>query len=1140
MRVFKLTIFAAVIAAFTAVTAIAQVTGGAVTGSIIDSNGAVIPNATVKLSDKLRGQEYTAQTTGAGSYLFANVATGTYTLNVTANGFTSTTRELKVSLNQTTSAEVVLAVSGSSATVDVIAGSEALVQTETSQIGRTFETRAILELPINGDPNNLAVLAPNVVPAVGGTSGSGGVSGGVRARANSFNIDGVDNNDPSVTGPSTGPIQDAVQEFTLLQNNFNAEFGAGAGGQFNTITKSGTNDYHGSVFTYIGSQRLNSSGTDETSQGFKNFFKEARYGGTVGGPIPYPNFGEGGPRFRSGKNKLFFFGAYEKYFQTGQASSGSFIAPTLAGLNQLAALPGVSAHVINILRNTLTLAPNADFLSGDPNDPNTVVSNVDTLGVNGVPFGNVILPIPASQEQKSYQLNIDHLPNENNQFRYRYSRTRYAAEQPGLGGLSFNNLLTYDTDLFSVNYIKTFSSTVVNDLRLSYLKTTTDFPLKDQSLSNFPNLEVLSLALEIGPQSNLPQSGFDNNYQIYDSITWVTGPHTFKFGADYRRYHGGTDFLPRARGEYDYTTFDLLLRDLIPDSVNKRGIGSGSANFDNHRFFTFAQDDWKIRPNFTINLGIRYEYQGLYRDAADQISAAPANVPGIIEFNIPKEDKNNIAPRLGIAWSPTWDNTVGRFLFGGAGQSSIRANFSRAYFPNFSNFVINSLPPTKQGELDSDGSATAFLQNGGAGSTPFVPNLDPANLRNVAGSFILPQIVPYADSIAVSYQRQIGTANGLEVRYLRTRARSLPVQVQLNSRTVVDAALVLPTFLNTPSAATVAALPTIASVVAANPLLSPVTFLAPRQLGSFGFNGVLTAFPDLGKSDYSAVSASLTRRFTKNVGFTAAYTFSRTKDNSTNELFTSALNPRRAQDAGEFFGGGLNIDQDYGVSVLDVPHRFVTSFNLDIPFFNNSDNPFLKTVLGGFSINGIFQVQSGQPITVQAGRDANRNGDGAGDRALFNPDGDPLQTSAIMGVTLVGGVVTLVPVGAAPDPNVRAYVATNPNAGYISTGFFAAELAGNGAGTAPRNSFRTNGYNSTDLVVVKNTRFGRDGRFNFQVGAEIFDLFNQRPQTVGGVNGLASDTSAGAFAIAGNANFNNYSLGTYPGRSVRMRAKFIF
>ena len=483
---------------FCAVAVTAQVTGGAVTGSVVDTNGAVIPNANVKLTDKARGQEFTAQTTNAGSYLFPNVPVGEYSVSIEASGFSTVTREMVVSLNQTTTVDATLQVGGGTNVVDVIDSNEAVVQTDTSQLGRSFDTRKVQDLPIAGNPNNLAVLAPNVIPPANGTAGSGGVSGGVRARGNSFNIDGVDNNDASVTGPSTGPIQDAVSEFTLLQNNFNAEFGAGAGGQFNTITKSGTNQYRGNIFGYVDSQKFNARSTDEDGVD-KNFFKQARYGGTFGGPLPFFNFGEGGPVFTSGKNKLFFFGAYEKFYQELASSSGSSIAPTLAGLNQLAAIPGVSPFVINIFRNNVALAPTADA--------GLTAEFGNILGRTGIQFGEVILPIPAFSDQKSYQFNIDHLPNEKNQFRYRFSRTRFLAEGPGNGGLAFNNNNLYNTDLFSLNYIRTFSSNIINDLRLSYLRTISDAPLVNQELSNFPNITVDSLNLSIGPAGNLPQSG---------------------------------------------------------------------------------------------------------------------------------------------------------------------------------------------------------------------------------------------------------------------------------------------------------------------------------------------------------------------------------------------------------------------------------------------------------------------------------------------------------------------------------------------------------------------------------------------------------------------------------------------------------
>ena len=1100
-----------------------QVTGGAVTGTVTDANGAIVPNVTVKLADKARGQVFTTQTTGTGSYLYPNVPVGEYTITIEQAGFEMVAKDLMVSLNQTVTVDTTLQVAGSKNEVNVVAGGDTLVQTDTSQVGKSFQARSVQDLPNAGNINALAALAPNVLPNPVGLATTTPVIGGVRPRGNTFNVDGVDNDDPSVTGPATAPIQDAVEEFTLLQNNFNAEFGAGAGGQFNTVTKSGTNHYHGSVFTYIDSQKLNASSTTESDKQSKDYFKQARYGGTFGGPLPFFNFGDGDKRFFSGKNKLFFFGAFEKTFNEGAGSAaGTAFLPTEAGLNQIAALPGVSPFVINILRNNVALATTAQFTSGQRDAAGNFIID-PVLGVSGIPFGPVALSIPNSSNNKAFQINIDHLPNEKNQLRYRYSESRFSAEQPGNGGLAFNNLNVYNTKLFSANWISTISSNFINDLRLSYRQAISDFPLVNAALADFPNIEVQSLNLSVGPSGNLPQSGADHSYQVYDSLTFVHGDHTFKFGGEFRDVISSSNFLPRSRGDYIYTNFDSLLRDIAPDNQNIRGTGSGAFVSSNYRLYGFAQDDWKVRSNLTLNLGARYEYQSLPRDAALQQLNSVSTVPGVIEFGVPKTDKNNFAPRIGFAWAPTWDTGVGHLLFGRQGDSSIRGNYSIAYFTNFSNLVLLNLPPQLQAELRFSGSATQFLQKGGALNT-FVPVSGQAESRGQTSSFIEDQTVPKTHSFSLSYQRQLGKSMGIELRYLNTRSYQLPVQVQLNGGVVNDAALVIPTLLAAPTPGQLAGLPSIGTILAANPAIGT------GNLEQFGFNSAVTAFPSIGRAWYDGVSASLNRRFAKNFSFTAAYTFSKTLDDSTNELNTSALNPRRPENAGNRFDSkGLSLKNEKGLSALDIPHRFVSSFNVDLPFFNKNESSLLRMVLGGFQVNGIFQIQAGQPITVRSGRDSNLNFDAAGDRAIFNPNGDPQISSGVFAVNAAGTrIVNGTGADVLNDPSTVAYVALNPNAGYISTGFLARSTAG-------RNTLRTRGFNQTDVVVLKNTRFGTDGRFNFQIGAEIFDLFNQRPKTIGGVGAQTS-----AFSIAGNANFNNYDIGNFTGRTVTMRAKFIF
>ena len=1129
-----------------ALATMAQVTGGAVTGNVTDQNGAVIGGAKVVITDKTRGREYTTTSTGSGSYAFPNVATGDYSIAVSASGFATSKGDITVSLNQTSTANVSLSVQASSAVVNITGDTEAIVQTDSSQIAQTFKGREFLDLPVGGDPNNLALLAPNVISPPIGVSGAGAITGGLRQRANSFTIDGVDNNDVGVSGTVRGVIQDSVSEFSFLQNNFNAEFSSGGAGAFNTITKSGTNTYHGSLFTYIGSQRLNARATDEIDAPNKRFFKDAIYGFTVGGPLPYPNFGENnGPLFKSGKDKLFFFVAAQKDFFKGEGSTQGYIAPTSAGLTQIAALPGVSPFVINLVRQAMPLAPTAQFDNCDEEHGTGSI-----LGACGIGEGNVNVAQPNSNTTKSWQVNVDANLSDKNQLRFRYYNFDFVSADPFLVPL-FASDTTQNQTSFSANWISNLSATLVNDARFGYITSSTFFNhLRDQSQFNFPIIDLDLFGLSLGPADQ--QTDSTKTFQYYDSLTWIVGKHTFKGGAEYIKRPNTIFFLPRHGGEYEYSNLDTFFQDLKPGDFNHLGVGNPIQPLGSHQWGAFVQDDWKIRHNVTLNLGVRWDYQSNYDVEKLQALEAPANIPGVIDFHVPKTDKNNFAPRVGIAWAPSGGGWIGNLLFGKEGDSSIRANFARSYIIAFSNLVSAGPPAALQSELVDQGPDTNFLQQGGATPGPFVFDNSVAALRGPTGisSIILDHVSPYADAFAVSYQRQISRSTGIEVRYLRTMGRKLFVQVQTNSNPVVDAAMVIPTLFSLPSAATLAALPSIGDVVAGNPILNGAT-IAPRQVP---FSGVLTGDPNVGKSQYDGISFSLNRRFVRHLSATAAYTYSRTYDNSFNELFTSSLNPRRSQDAGEFFQSqGLDLSHDWSRSIADVPNRFVASAVYEIPF--KSGNPFLNAIAGGWEITGIFQAQSGQLVDLQSGIDSNRNGDNAGDRVLVNPNGNINAGTGVVRLTIdpiTNALVGFPGPGSSPDKRVRAYVAgtcpevdpfdghcisivVNANARWVQAGFFAAGLANGGAGLAPRNAFRTRAWNNTDMDFIKNTRFGREGRYNFQIGAEAHNVFNQREINIGGIG-----SGARSFTEPFTQQFLDYSFGVYGGRTITLRAKFIF
>ncbi|MFN7949560.1 MAG: TonB-dependent receptor [Blastocatellia bacterium] len=1064
--------------------AYAQATGGRVSGTVTDAAGAVVPGATITITSKTTGHTVTTQTSAAGTYNFPNLPVGGYTVKISADGFEPINAEATVTLNQESAVNAALKAGGVTGEINITAAASALVQADSSQTGAAYNSRQILELPVFGNQYALALLAPGSVVISSGVAGSGATIGGVRPRGNSFNIDGVNNDDPSVTGPSTKLIQDAVQEFTLLTNNFNAEFGAAAGGQFNTITKAGTNNLHGSLFGYFQNEGLNAAPTASARQ----YFRDNRFGGTVGGPVI--------------SNKLFYFGAYQYERSKQSAVTSSYSAPTEAGLQQIAAISGVSPYVIDLLRNNLTLA-----------SAGTTTRTV--LGAD-VPFGLVSLSVPAGSREHLFQTNIDHLPNERDQFRYRFSFERRRAEQPGGGNAKFNNLQAYDSRLFSATWVRTFNASLVNDARVAYRRIIENYPLREASVSNFPNLIITDLNLNLGPNSVLPQGApVNNSYQLTDALSWIHGAHTFKFGAEMKRQIFTQRFLQFARGYYDYASFDQLLRDQSPSNASSfRSAGSDGFTGNQFKFAFFGQDDWKLTPHLTLNAGLRYDYSTLPRDLATQALNAAANVPGVIEFNKPRTDTNNFAPRVGFAYSPAIGGRIGKWIFGERGQSAIRGNFGVSYYENFYNLVLTSLPPQFQQTLtpasanDAFGldPARAFLQGGGI-PNQLIPLTDAASARAATGAYIPDQVSPYSMAWTLSYQRELTPHTVLELRYLGTRGRKLPVQLRLNAPAVIDSALVLPTFLSQPDASQLASLPTLGQV-------KTTPGVSVRPLASYGFSGNLTSYQFAGASQYDGASVSLTRQFNRGLAFTGAYTWSATIDDSTVELNSSAVNPRRPQD---FF----NLRADRGRSALDIPHRFAASFSYDVPFFDKLDSKALRMAFGGWQLHGIFQAQSGQPITVLSGRDSNFNSDSAGDRTIFNAAGLVGTSSGVVAINAAGQTVSL------GNAATVAYVAVNPNAQYI--------VAGPGArATAGRNTLRTNGFNRTDANILKTFRFGERGQ-QFQFGAEFQDLFNQQPRTLAGVGALTA-----AFATAGNQFFNNYSIGNYPGRTIQMRAKFVF
>jgi len=500
-------------------------------------------------------------------------------------------------------------------------------------------------------------------------------------RNNNFTVEGVDNNSKSVTGPQVFIPNDAVAEFTVLQNQFNAEFGHSSGGQFNQVVKSGTNELHGVVYDYLRNRNLNALDQQFANSGILSTprYDQNRLGAEVGGPIV--------------KNKWFYFVNFE-YNPLGQASApaGTVSAPTAAGYAALSGLAGINPTNLSILQQYAPAAASA-------------TSSITVAG-QSIPVG--VIPIAGPNFQNAYYgvASTDYNFSDRDQLRGRFIYNRFSTIDNAATLPTFYTTVPQTFYLATLAEYHTFSPTVMNELRLSYSRQNQNFPagnFKFPGLDQFPNLTFEDLNLQLGPDPNAPQFGIQNLYQGTDNITWSKGSHTLKFGTELRKYIAPQSFTQRARGDYDYGTLDLFLRDLVPDQLAQRGVGNVVYYGDQIASYSYINDNWRIRPNFSLNLGVRYEYTTVPFSQRLQTLNAISNVPGVLTFQEPKAQKTAFAPRIGVAYSP-----------GTSGNTSIRAGFGMAYDVLFDNIGILSLPPQLSTSVDVTGNpGTGFLAGGG-------------------------------------------------------------------------------------------------------------------------------------------------------------------------------------------------------------------------------------------------------------------------------------------------------------------------------------------------------------------------------------------------------------------------------------------
>jgi hypothetical protein len=1108
-----LAILAGVVVGLFSIGGFAQQISGDLTGTVQDEKGAVIVGATVEALNPGTGQKIRTLSRSTGEYRLTNLPIGLYTVKATAPNFSaSVVNNVSIELNKTNTLNITLKVGGIATTVEV-SGVAPQIDTTTAQLSTNYGdifsgNLGMASLGSGGGVLNLSLLAPNVSNASGMGLGVGPSVGGQRPRNNNFMIEGVDNNNKTVTGALVVVPNDAVAGFTLLQNQFNADFGHSSGGQFNTVVKSGTNSFHGSVYEYFMNRDLNAIDAIYARQATPNNpaknprYDNNRYGGSLGGPIV--------------KDKLFFFSLFEREPVGLSGTAGApVLTPTAAGIQMLNGTPGLSATNLGVFEKYVPVAPAQDSTCSATGGGSGSLPCFITVGVNQVPIGTVAIINPAFTNYENFVQSIDWNLSSKDQIRGRYIYNKISTIDTGAQLQVFFTTLPESFHLVNLSEYHTFSPTVTNEFRAGFnrfdLAGPGVGPQVFPGLNVFPNVTLLDLGggLDIGPNPDAPQFTVQNYYELIDNLSWVKGKHNLKFGVQLGKYISPQSFTQRQRGDYIYNSTETFLQDLSPDNFGQRSTGSTTYYGDQSAVYWYVNDTYRVNPHLSINAGVRYEYTTIPAGAQRQELNNLASQPNIIVNEQPfvftriSPQKDLFSPRIGIAYSP-----------GSSGNTSIRAGFGMSTDVLYDNIGILAVPPqvgatlncgtpqtpeclsTTTGFLTPNFFANGALPGGGSGIT--VLSLDDA--INSTANWIPPQQrVPYSIQWNLGIQHAFGKNYTADVRYLGDRGIHLSFQDIPTQRAIPTPTHSLPTYLQNPGQAALDALP-----LTLNQLQAEDNCLPQFEVSSNAAFCFVTAFLPIGWSNYHGVSGQLTRRFSNGLMFLASYTWSRTIDNSTADFFTTSLTPRRPQDF-------QCADCDKAVSALSRTHRLTVAAHYEMPYFKNG-NWFAKNLLGNWAISPVYTFESPEWFTVQATRDANLNGDSAPDRAVFNPQGIP------------GTGTDVTPLRNSSN-QIVAYLANDPNAQFIRTGAGAFADVG-------RNTLSGKHTNNFDLNVTKAVSISE--RFKFNMGVSITNLFNHpqflptNPTTAGqgfGVNDVLSYTTRGAtyqsLLTPGNANFNH-------------------
>ncbi len=1107
--------------------AFGQTSRGTVSGTVTDPAGAVVAGATVTLTSTDTSNARTATSNDEGFYRFDAVDLGNYTVAIAATGFgTLSKTNIVVNANQTSVIDAQLAPGGTDVSVDVSAEAGELLQTEAPVRGGNISPIQITQLPTGG--NNPVALALTL-PGVSSNRGSQGVGtfsvNGARGRSNNFLIDGTENNDISVAGQGFQITNaDAVQEVSVQTSNYDAEFGRAGGAVVNVITRGGTNEYHGTLaFQYDSSADdaiTSSQARNPAVVARGNPLSSTQYipAGTFGGPIKLPRFGEGGPTHYDGRDKHFFFVAYQETRFRQPGGTVTLVTPTQAGRDRLRSLfplgasPNVDLYLASTANAVATIADRPAISLDNQNLP----AAQQTRGQ--IQFGSFFRQFSTVFGGKQFQARTDHRLGENDQLSVRFLSNR--GDQPGGGVLNFEG---FDAD-FSERYYNfliaethVFSSSLTNELRLAYNRIQLGFPIQDADglAGTLPALNVAGLS-PLGIDATFPQGRTANNYQVQDTLTKVFGNHTIRGGVDYLRQISTQTAPANIRGSLTFgagggfTALGNFVDNFGGNGNASRTFGSATYNPALHRIAGFLQDRFKATDALTLTLGVRYEYFGVpfntLRTPAytGLFNVNPVTLQGpFSQPNQVQRDTNNFAPTVGVAYSPSYsDGLLGMFF--GERKTVLRAGYQIGYDSFFNNIASNAVASSPNTIVTTNTSTlTSANPRGLPTFTNQFPTTAAAVLPSSAQTLIDPNLVnPYYQRWSIGMQRELPFKTALDVSYVGSKGTKLFTSEDFNP-------------------------------LITNPALriTPAGFTGTPTGRLDNVQGARTVRTNGGSSSYHSGQLEVRRRFADNFQLTGAYTFSKFIDNSS-EVFGNGTASNTANFAVPSVLGGAQFER--ALSNFDRTHRATFTYVLESPFFREQ-NGFVGKLLGGFQLTGITVFESGVPFTVFNNLDADGVG-GALDRPTVNPLGQRgvravpqvnaqnFITGYINPEVIIGTTPTGAPIFAPIDPLTAQFI-VNPA--------FVAGAAGSVSrlGNLGRNTERSPGVSNTDLSIIKRTRFREN--LVFEARGELFNAFNH-PQFGSGISSTANQLTQRLFL---NPDTPSTSGG---GRTVRYQVKLIF